>query len=412
MKHFVVLGCNHTTASAEEIGRARVPADQVGTVLHQVRERVGFQEVVYVATCHRTEWYLAYEGEMCPGRLTMAIAPALAALTGGASLFPPVEHCVALDGEKAARHLFRVTAALDSLMIGETQVLGQVKDAFRSASEGGLVGPLLTTLFTQAFRASKRVRTETSLSRRPVSLVSLAKHRIKARLEQDALPVAVLGAGEMAAKAVELVRELDAGRSVVIFNRGISRGAELAAKSGAAFLPFHAFADAEARYGVVIAATGAQRPVVTPAIAARLAPSMLLDLGLPANVAPECAAVPGIEVVDQKALRSEADANRSARAGDITKAEEIVEEQLQELAYETMEHELSPVARKLIDSFRAQARIELERMAAGNGNGEHLEEAIERLSQRLVRIPMRGLREVAWHHSTDVLDTFLQAVEG
>jgi glutamyl-tRNA reductase len=153
---------------------------------------------------------------------------------------------------------------------------------------------------------------------------------------------------------------------------------------------------------------------VTRETAARLGEVLLLDLGVPANVAEECAAVPGVEVVAQRSLESEATANREARTREIGIACEIVRQQLDELAYELMEHELSPVARRLLSRFREVTRMELERAVEGCAPHKRaeIEEMADRLSQRLVRVPMRGLREIAWMHSTAVLDTFLSAVEG
>jgi glutamyl-tRNA reductase len=297
-------------------------------------------------------------------------------------------------------------------MLGESQVLGQVKGAFRTATDAGVAGPRLTTLFTQAFRTAKRVRTETMLSRRPVSLVSLAERSLRARLEACPGPVAIVGAGEMANQALELVRKLAPERPVTLFNRTRDRGSSLAAQYAATYRPLGELGDG-GEFTAVIAATSSELPVITPEVARRLAPALLLDFGLPPNVSGECRAVDGIELVDQEVLRGEAEANRSARAEELSKSEQIVEEQLQELSYEVMEHELSPVARRLVTTFRDLARVELARVAADSGTvpADAIEEAAERLSQRLVRVPMRGLREVAWHHSTDVLNTFLDAVQ-
>lgn len=412
MRRYVLLGCNHTGASLEEIGLARLPEDELPALLRALKLRLGAQELVYLSTCHRTEWYLAYDGELCPGRLTMALGMALEAETHGAAALPQVDRCLMLHGGEVARHLFRVASALDALMLGESQVLGQVKGAFRTATDAGVAGPRLTTLFTQAFRTAKRVRTETMLSRRPVSLVSLAERSLRARLEACPGPVAIVGAGEMANQALELVRKLAPERPVTLFNRTRDRGSSLAAQYAATYRPLGELGDG-GEFTAVIAATSSELPVITPEVARRLAPALLLDFGLPPNVSGECRAVDGIELVDQEVLRGEAEANRSARAEELSKSEQIVEEQLQELSYEVMEHELSPVARRLVTTFRDLARVELARVAADSGTvpADAIEEAAERLSQRLVRVPMRGLREVAWHHSTDVLNTFLDAVQ-
>jgi glutamyl-tRNA reductase len=413
MRRFVLLGCNHSSASLEEVAHAKLPEEQRETLVRQVCERLGAEELVYLSTCHRTEWYLVYEGELCPGRLTMALGTSLPTLTSGRAALPGVDHCVAMHGGEVAHHLFRVASALESLMLGESQILGQVKEAFRQATDAGLVGPRLTTLFTQAFRGAKRVRTETALSRRPVSLVSLAERVLRARLEGDEAAVAVIGAGEMAGLTAELVRKLDPARELTIFNRSAGRGKSLADRHAGSYRPLAELTAGTGRFSAVIAATSASSPVIDRQVATRLAPCLLLDLGLPANIAAECAAVEGIELIDQGALQAEADANRGARAEELAKAESIIDDQLRELAYELMEHELSPVARSLVATFRELARSELERVTAGAPEmpSSGLDEAAERLSQRLVRVPLKALREVAWQHSTDVLTTFLAAVK-
>jgi glutamyl-tRNA reductase len=413
MRRFVLLGCNHSSASLEDVARAKLPDDVPPNALVELRTRLGADELVHLSTCHRTEWYLAYSGDLCPGRLAMTLARTLPEVSGGRSALPDLDRCLALHSSDVARHLFRVASSLDAMMIGESQVLGQVKEAFRRASEAGLVGPRLTILFTLAFRAGKRVRTETALSRRPVSLVSLAERELRACLASSPLPVALVGAGEMAGAAAEMVRKLDPCRQVVVFNRGTARGLALARRLGGRHLPLADLGADGSRFAAVIAATGAPTPLIGPNEARRLAPATLLDLGVPPNIAPECSSVPGICLIDQAALRQASEANRCARAEELAKAEAIVEGQLEELAYEVMEQELSPVARSLVAVFRDLARSEFEKVAAECQAvpSDRLNEAADRLSQRLVRVPMRALRAVAWHHSTDVLNTFLHAVK-
>jgi glutamyl-tRNA reductase len=413
MRRYVIIGCNQTGAGPEEVGRAQIPADAVAGALPGLKAELGAQELVYLATCHRTEFYLAYDGPLCPGRLLMALSSALPRLTGGTSSLPALEKCLAEHEQNASRHLFRVTAALDSLMPGDNQILGQVKGAFRLASDLGVAGSRLSALFTQAFRAAKRVRTETGLSRHPVSLLSLAERRLGRRLAAAAGPVAVVGAGSMAGLAVELVRKLDPARGIVVFNRGRDRGEALAARCGGTFRPLESLRASGDGFAAVITAASSPVPLIDPGLAALLAPTFLLDLGMPPNLAPGCGRADGIEHVDQVALRLEAETNRSARHAEIAQAEAIIEEQLRELAYEVMEVELSPVARHLVAAFRELARNEMTRMMDGGYDvpPERLDEAVDRLSQRLVRVPLRGLREVAWQHSPDVLSIFLAAVE-
>lgn len=403
MHRFVVLGCTHATTSPTEVASARVPR----SLLRPIQDALGATELVYLETCHRTEWYLTYEGELCPGRLVMALARLLPTLTHGNAHLPPPESCLALRGRDAARHLFRVAAALDSLALGETQVLGQVKEAFRQATREGLAGPLLHTLFEQSFRVAKRIRTETSLSRGAVSLVSLATGHLRRILAADRRGVAILGAGEMAERSAELVRKLSSETEIVVFNRSPERANELARRVGGVGRPLTDF-PGHGRFAVVIAATSAADPLITATTAAALAPVAILDLGLPANATPDCGQLPGVQLIDQVSLGATAQANHAARRADLERAEAMIEEQLEELSQEVVEHQLSPVARSLVAAFAEASRREL----ATTGLPEHeLDAAVERLSQRLVRVPLRGLREVASHHSPAVLTTFLEAVK-
>ncbi len=403
MQRFVVVGCTHTTASPAEIAAARVPH----SLLPTLRDELAASELVYLETCHRTEWYLAYEGDLCPGRLVMALGRSLPALTDGASRLPPPERCLALRGVDAVRHLFRVAGALEALMLGESQVLGQVKEAFRHAAQARLAGPLLHTLFQQSFRVAKRIRTETSLSRGAVSLVSLAASRLQELLASDHRPVAVLGAGEMATRGALLVRKLSPSTEIVIFNRSSERAAALAQRVGGSSQALGHF-PGDRSFAAVIAATSAPHPIVSGATLAALAPVTVLDLGLPANLAPDCRGLAGVEIIDQPALGAVAQANRTARSAEVARAEAMIEAQLAELAQELLDHQLSPVARRLVEAFAAVSRRELASVGLGE---EQLDAAVERLSQRLVRLPLRGLREVAWHHSPAVLATFLDAVK-
>lgn len=414
MNTLFALGTNHHTANLEDVARARIPESLLPQALPRLAQRLQAAELVYLATCHRTEFYLIYEGDLCPGRLTRALAQALGELTQGQTSFPDSSHCLLLQGAPAARHLFRVSAALDSLMLGESQILGQVKEAFRQAAEMGLAKAKLHTVFNQAFRAAKRVRTETKLSQRPTSLVSLAERILRAKLAGDGRPAGLVGAGEMAAQAASLLRKVDPERPLVVFNRSRQRGEALAHHYAGEFRPLELLPKAGPVFSALVFATASEVPLLTPEEAQSLSPCLLVDLGLPANVRADCAAVPGIELVNQESLQAEAEANRQARAAEVARAEAILAEQLEELAQELFEHSLSPVARSLRDTFYRAARQELSQ-AFSNGNGslppEVLDQIAERLAQKLVRAPMKGLRQVAVHHSPEILATFRSALE-
>ena len=153
----------------------------------------------------------------------------LADLAEGATRLPEDDELYIHFGRSAARHLFRVTAALDSMMVGEAQIAGQVKEAHEIAHEAGLLGGILDQTFHDAFHLAKRVRSDTSVARHPVSLVSLVSRRLEQHLEKNDGPVLVLGAGGMAQQSLGLIREVDPTRSVTIANRNTARARDVVA---------------------------------------------------------------------------------------------------------------------------------------------------------------------------------------
>ncbi len=415
MSTLFALGTNHRLATPQEVAQARIPEQLLPQALTTLAQKLNASELVYLATCHRTEFYLVHDGDLCPGRLTQALRQALGECTGGAASLPDSSRCLLLQGAQVAQHLFRVSAALDSLMLGESQILGQVKEAFRQAARAGLAKAKLHTLFGQAFRAAKRVRTETKLSQGATSLVSLARNIIKERLAQDSRAVAIVGAGEMATAAASLVKKIDSARNIVVCNRSVERGEALAQRIGGVFQPLATFFQSSNAFSVVVLAVASENPILTEVFATRLSPALIVDLGLPANAEPSCAVVPGITLVNQTTLRAESEANRQARAAEVAKAEEIIRQQLEQWSQEMLEHDLAPVAKALRQVFYQSARWELQQ-AFSNGHGtlpqDFLDALAERLAQRLVRAPMKGLREVAFTHSPQAVETFLSAVSG
>jgi len=282
---------------------------------------LGVGGAVTVVTCHRVEIYV--EGAVD------AMGPALFDAWSGGRLGgrAPV---VLKDGE-AARHLLRVAAGLEAAVLGDENVLGQLRSAYRSACEGLSAGPLLHRMFHTAFRAGKRVRTETGLGRGGRSLAGEAVVVINRALGGLAeRTVLVLGAGEMARTAAERLAKRGVGR-LVISNRSLKRAKDLAAATGGEVVPWSWRGRVLRTVDAMIVGTGAPEPVLGAeelrAAAAARGRLVAVDLSLPRNLEPPAEQAPGLELIDLVKLTSLLEGERERRQGDVVLAEGIVDQE-------------------------------------------------------------------------------------
>ena len=202
MDNIGVVGTSYRTTTVEELARAALPADFRGENLVELAKLAGFSELVYLGTCNRVEFYFRAETRIHSNPLLFHLRRSLADLTEGACQLPDEDRLYVHFGRAAVRHLFRVTSALDSMMVGEAQIMGQAKEAHESAHNLGLLGGVLDQTFHESFHLAKRIRTETELTRRPETLVTLVERTIHEHLGRSYDPVLILGAGEMAGQTL------------------------------------------------------------------------------------------------------------------------------------------------------------------------------------------------------------------
>lgn len=282
---------------------------------------LGVGGAVAVVTCHRVELYV--EGAV------EAVGPSLFGAWSEGRLRGPAP--VVLEDGAAATHLLRVAAGLEAAVLGDENVLGQLRSAYRSACEGLYAGPLLHRMFHTAFRTGKRVRTETGLGRGGRSLAGEAVVVINRALGGLAgRTVLVLGAGEMARTAAERLAKRGVGR-LVISNRSLNRAKDLAAATGGEVVPWSWRARVLRTVDAMVVGTGAPEPVLGAeelrAAAAARGRLVAVDLSLPRNLAPPAVKAPGLELIDLVKLGSLLEGERERRQGDVALAESIVDQE-------------------------------------------------------------------------------------
>ena len=362
-----------------------VPPADLPAHLRELRARAGLSELMLLSTCNRVEYYFAAlddaaAAEALLGALRERMPEADRARLAGTAL--------RLSRREALNHLFRVAASLESMVVGEPQILGQVKDAYQLAAEHHATGPILGGLMPQVLRTAKRVRTETQIARFPVSIsyvaVQLAQRIFESLAQQTVL---VIWAGEMAELAVEQL--MRAGiRRLVIANRTFSAAVGLAERFQGTAQPFERLPELLAEADIVISSTGARgfiltRELVRQAMRARRGKSMfLIDIAVPRDVDPAVNELSNVYRYDVDDLQSVAEANLKEREREAQAAQAIVEQEVERYLrwYEALV--AVPIVRALREHFRGVGEEELDKALA---QLRHLPAEDQARVQRLVR---------------------------
>lgn len=355
---FLVVGVNHRAAPIETRERLAVAPETLDAVVREVRALPSVDEAFVLATCNRVEVYVAAADQRA----------ASASLRGWFGTRAPVDAILYEhhDGE-AVRHAFRVCASLDSLVVGEPQILGQVKEAFHVARTAGGVGGFLSRLMGRAFHAAKRVRSETAIASGQVSVASVAVDLARGIFgELQGRRVLVLGAGKMALGAARsLARH---GASLAIANRSYERAASLAKEHGASAHPLTDLAMLLQHSDVVVCSTAATRFVLTrddvaSAMKGRRGRSLfLIDITVPRNVDPRVGDLDNVYLYNVDDLEQIVVDGAQRREGATREAERLLEEELR--AFEAEQRVVEgpgPTIAALRQKFHATAQGELER---------------------------------------------------
>ncbi len=392
----VVLGLNHRTAPVETRERVVFDGPRLPDALHSLCARPGVQEGLIVSTCNRTEMYCVVEGG----------EPALAEWLAGYHAAAPdlAQCCYELHGPAAVQHVFAVASGLDSLIIGEPQILGQLKDAYRAARDAGTAGPLLNRLFQATFAVAKRVRTETRIGASAVSVASAGvqlARRIFAGFEQHT--ALLIGAGEM----IELTgRHLHAQglKRMIIANRSLERARRLASEFKASAITLDALDEHLAQADIVISSTASPVPVVTfaatrAAIAARRhRPMFMLDIAVPRDIEPRVADLEDVFLYTIDDLKEVVDHNLQARQEEAEEARLLVAAEVERFSLALKTLDAAPIislVRARADQTKAQTLEQARRMLEAGKREEALEFLANTLTNRLLHAPSRALRLAA-----------------
>jgi glutamyl-tRNA reductase len=394
MNDVSMVGLSHKSAPVSVRERVALSGDLLREALCGLRARSDVGEAMVISTCNRVEVYVA--GPVAAARSFFLERCA-----------ESVDHLYVREGREAVRHLFRVAASLDSMVLGEQQILGQVKEAYGVASAAGAAGSFISRLCNRAFATAKRVRTETeigcgasSMSQVAVELVEKIFSDLKGR------EIVLVGAGKMGALSAKALASLGADR-ILVTNRSPERARALAEQVGGVSRDWSDLEALLVAADVAIVSTGAPDYVIKADMVQRLMKARrhrsicFIDLSVPRNVDPKCADLPDVYAYDVDDLEKVVQTTKEARAGEAIRAEAIIEAEVMAFAAEREQRAALPVLAGLRRKAEQIARAEAERTLAqiGASLDDKQRKSVEAMARaivnKLLHVPTARLKEAA-----------------
>ncbi|MBI1258937.1 MAG: glutamyl-tRNA reductase [Chloroflexi bacterium] len=373
----LLVGLNHRTAPLNVRESLALSGDSLRSALNDLRGLASVQEAVILSTCNRLEIYVEATREAADS------IEQLMTQWGGLKLDELRLHLFCYEGEATIRHLLRVAAGLESLILGETQVLGQVADALDIAQNSHSSGAILSHLFAEAVHTGRRARNETEISRHSTSVSHIAA-RLAHEQAGDAARVLIVGAGEMAVLAAQAVKETR--HEITVINRTYSKALALAHEVNGRALDWLQLGSALAWADVVISATSAALPIIhANEVAERGRALMLIDLALPRDIDAAVSTLPYIKLWTLDDLQARVEANLAQRSAAIAPVEAIVEQETALFLDWLRSREVAPVITDLQRWARGVAESEItQALNRLDTPDAHTEQVIARMAHRLV----------------------------
>ena len=406
------LGLNHNTAPLDMRGKFAFAVDQIGPTLSGLRSAVSDQsEAAILSTCNRTEIY-------CAGP-TPALEQTLhwLAQSGGVSAQDLHAHTYSLENANAARHAFRVASGLDSMVLGEAQILGQMKDAVRAADEVGALGTTLNQLFQRSFAVAKEVRSSTEIGAHSISMAA-ASVRLSMQLFEDIGKIRVLfvGAGEM----IELCATHFAAKnpkSITVANRTIERGERLATQFGGDVMRLADLPDRLHEFDAVISSTASTLPLIGLGAVERALkkrrqrPMFMVDLAVPRDIEPEVKSLRDVYLYTVDDLATVVQTGQANRQAAVAQAETIIDAGVQSFLSWLDQRGQVPLIQQLNAQAQAWRQAELLRARKQLAKGEDIEEVLEAMARGLTQKMLHGAMAELHASDTDARERARGAIE-
>jgi glutamyl-tRNA reductase len=403
-----IIAFTHHTTPLNELGRFFIAEDKLTERLNELKLKAGIDEILYLATCNRIEFVFTHPSK-ADKEFLQTFFRSFNASWNDEEVDFAVQHASVFEGEEAVRHLFCVASSLDSMVIGEREIITQVRNAFERCKAAGLTGDFLRLLIKNTITTAKQVYTDTRIADNPVSVVSLAFRKLKNMKVQDGARIVVIGAGETNSNLCKYLFK-HSYRQFVIFNRTLSKAEKIAEDYNSQGGNVTAYPLAELKnfkngFDVLITCTGSADIIVTEEIYSQLlngdtTKKVVIDLAIPADVDTTVMEKHSLRYIGINELREEAERNLSIRQSELSSAQLIIEEGLKEFNSQARIRELELKMRDVPQKIREIKAVALNEVFAGDI--ESLDEpsrlvlsrVLDYMEKKYISVPMIMAKEI------------------
>ena len=417
MQRLTLLGLNHRTAPLDLREKLAFSAPQRTAALAQFRQRFGDTEIALLSTCNRVELYVVRQTHGHPRQAELA---EFIAHCRGVNVAEFQSSLYEKSEREVVRHLFSVASSLDSMVLGETQIVGQVREAYDAACAAGTAGPMLHPLFQRASAVARQVMNQTNLAEGRSSVATVAGEYARRIFDVFSdKTVLSIGAGKMAALLLENLAALKPSQ-LLVSNRDPDKAAALARDFNAAAVPMDRLADHLVAADIVVSSTGSEHPIVTRQLfegvmrRRQSRPVFLIDVAVPRDVAADVGKIENVYLYNLDDLQQAVLTTRNQRSAAVESAEKIVEQHVADFIAWHRARLMGPIIDQLYQRSHAVAQEELTRICGKLSNlseddRRQIEDLMRRIVNKLLHDPVQALRDSEGEHAP--MTQYLHAVQ-
>jgi len=403
LNHFKAIAFTHATVGLDKVAKLYIPEDAYNSRLGKLKENLQIDELMFVATCNRVEYYFTSNASM-NNKFIRQFFEELYPEWGESDVHWAIESTEMMDGLDAVRHMFHVASSLDSMVVGEREILTQMRKSFDIADKLGFTGDFIRIAMRKTIENAKQVFTETNIANRPVSVVNLANRELRNSLLPLYAQIIVVGAGVTNQAMLRKLKK-QGYHNFKIYNRTLAKAQALVDEVGGEAFPLNELENHNTGFDALITCTGAPGSVISSELYGKLLKGdttrkMVIDLAVPNDLDTEALALHNIEYVEVKGLKKIAEANLEARKGEMVHCESIIDANLE--AFETVyqERQVELAMREVPSKVKEIKTRAYEQVFAKDieqldeSSKQLLDEIVTYMEKKYISVPMKMAREI------------------
>lgn len=402
MRELKVIAFTHKTTDIKNIGKLHIDVSNRQERLSRIKE-LGVSELMYLSTCNRVEFVFVHDEPLTENFMYSFFA-----------IFNPdwddkdikwaMSNCMQFEGKESVRHIFKIASSLDSLVVGEREIITQVRKSFDECTKLGLTGDIIRLLINKTIESAKEVYTKTNIARNPVSIVSLAYRKLRELNIKDNSRILVVGAGETNTNMCRFLSKHGL-KNLTMFNRTLSKAEFLTNHIGGKALPLTELKNFNEGFDLIVTCTGSDEDIITPEIYKNLLggetnKKTIVDLAIPYDVSPDVIKENSVNYIEIEGLKSISEANIKEREKELTVCNALIEEQLVAFNVAYKERQVEIVMREVPQKIKEIKEMAITQVFAKEMEGmeteskEVLEKMLTYMEKKYISVPMKMAKEI------------------